>query len=353
MKYNYIIDEPYIEVTSTCNMKCKYCYHGEIYEHSFIDLTILEKLMIEFKENGIKKVKISGGEPFLHPNIWEIIDIIYNSGIEMSIVSNGSIVNYEILINYIHKIESLNISLDSFDKNINSITRLPDFTDKVLSLIVKIINSGHANKIAVCSVITKYNYKYIEGYVKTAIDYGIKKIYFELVHREGNKSNYFFDELNLNYDEYLFVYNMVNSLRKKYKSIISISSIGGFFGGCKIIADPGVISPRIDYCGNVYICKSFISKDLSCGNIKDKKMFEIIYSEKVKNFIIKMKNRTNSIEKCKKCHMKNMFCLGGCFAKSINKVNTFYEVDDLCEFRKKYYIEKIKQVYGKNIKNFK
>lgn len=83
-----------------CNNDCSYCtphYHDNVSPHISMDRVkqtvkvINQQLSIN---NKTAYYAISGGEPFLHPNIFEILNIIANSsayGGKLSIITNGSL----------------------------------------------------------------------------------------------------------------------------------------------------------------------------------------------------------------------------------------------------------------------
>lgn len=97
---------PYVEIVTTtyCNLHCKDCAnlisHYERPYHIDFDLIIhsLNKLLKLF--DRIEIIGILGGEPFLYPNLTELIDYLCNEEkIEkVRIVTNGTILKYDIAL---------------------------------------------------------------------------------------------------------------------------------------------------------------------------------------------------------------------------------------------------------------
>ena len=82
-----------IEVTSLCNAHCNYCY---IKDASIKDLTTkqLFTAIDKFSKNGIFHLHITGGEPFLRPDILDILSYAKESNFfYCSIFSNGILLN--------------------------------------------------------------------------------------------------------------------------------------------------------------------------------------------------------------------------------------------------------------------
>ena len=86
------------ESTFSCTHNCLYCYnwwkaHGEkmpLELDTNKTLKILEKAIQEMKPN---RFVFSGGEPFLRPDIHELIEFVHSKKIPITIISNGSLIN--------------------------------------------------------------------------------------------------------------------------------------------------------------------------------------------------------------------------------------------------------------------
>lgn len=67
-----------IVLTTKCNYECRYCFaEGEKDKNTrVIEIEKLEKILKVAKEFGINKVKLTGGEPLLYPNIDELLNYI-------------------------------------------------------------------------------------------------------------------------------------------------------------------------------------------------------------------------------------------------------------------------------------
>lgn len=88
-----------IKPTNRCNHNCNYCH----YRNSYLDLDqynpqdeIPKEKMLEIVEDmaemGVKAVTFSGGgEPLLYPHIEETMQAVVDAGIDLSIITNGSL----------------------------------------------------------------------------------------------------------------------------------------------------------------------------------------------------------------------------------------------------------------------
>lgn len=111
---NDIPHEICINITRRCNLHCSYCYvYDYINQHNYdsrLDLSF-EKMKSLIEDLPFDGVYLTGGEPFMHPDIKEIINYFFNSGKKISIATNGLILNEEMIHFLDHKGIALLISL--------------------------------------------------------------------------------------------------------------------------------------------------------------------------------------------------------------------------------------------------
>ncbi|SHJ76947.1 4Fe-4S single cluster domain-containing protein [Hathewaya proteolytica DSM 3090] len=87
----------YIEVTHACNQHCKHCYldggiHNKVAEMSTEQI---KKILKEFKEQGGRYIILTGGEPIMRKDIFEIMDYIEELEIPFNFASNGLAMSQE------------------------------------------------------------------------------------------------------------------------------------------------------------------------------------------------------------------------------------------------------------------
>lgn len=113
-----------IEVTKTCNQRCFYCFNNSQSSISNNALSVEEwsTLLEKAKDNGLKSVHLTGGEPFAYKRAIELINRCVDIGLETSILSNG--LKIKNLSDKYPKIFSqlilAQISLDSLDQNLHN-----------------------------------------------------------------------------------------------------------------------------------------------------------------------------------------------------------------------------------------
>lgn len=103
-------------VTRECNMKCSHCYINATEKKLKNELTTLEakNLMNQIYEVSAPLLILSGGEPLLRPDIFELISYGSKKGLKMGLGSNGSLIGDDIAKKLKEAgITTVSISLDS------------------------------------------------------------------------------------------------------------------------------------------------------------------------------------------------------------------------------------------------
>ncbi len=113
-----------ISITTDCELNCFYCHEeGQKDSGRVMDVIEIERIARIAKEMNIEKIKLTGGEPLVRPEITEIIKSISNYMKDTSLTTNG--VKLKELASEMSKsgLDRLNISLDSLNpENYHEIT---------------------------------------------------------------------------------------------------------------------------------------------------------------------------------------------------------------------------------------
>ena len=84
-----------IEIIELCNFKCYFCKAKDLEKSTYMPLDLFKRIILEAKAMGITEVDLipAKGEPFLHPDIYEMLDFV-NQHMEYSIIfTNATPIN--------------------------------------------------------------------------------------------------------------------------------------------------------------------------------------------------------------------------------------------------------------------
>ena len=116
------IDYLRISVTDRCNLRCIYCMPEEGVQHVERSLILQEEEILRIcrvmAELGIRKIKLTGGEPLVRPRMPLLVEKLKNMpGIEkVTLTTNGVLLKDQMRDFARAGLDGLNISLDTLDE---------------------------------------------------------------------------------------------------------------------------------------------------------------------------------------------------------------------------------------------
>jgi SynChlorMet cassette radical SAM/SPASM protein ScmE len=105
-----------VEITSRCNLRCRYCYYFDNPSVTYQDLPTDEwlKFFDELGRCAVMDVTLQGGEPFIRKDLPELIEGIVRNRMRFSILSNGGLIDDNIasFIAQTNRCNSVQVSVD-------------------------------------------------------------------------------------------------------------------------------------------------------------------------------------------------------------------------------------------------
>lgn len=206
---NYIVDQfgrvhDYLRISLTerCNLRCVYCMPEEGIQlrtkAEFMNTNEVIRMAETFVGLGVKKIRLTGGEPLVRSDAKILLEKLSEikiplplrrgggGEVELAITTNGVLLDQFLPAIKTSGIKSINVSLDSLNKEkFNSITRRNDF-DKVLSNINLLLNENFHVKVNAV-VIKGVNEDEIADFVQWTSDKNIHIRFIEFMPFDGNK----------------------------------------------------------------------------------------------------------------------------------------------------------------------
>ncbi len=92
------LDTLWLQVTGTlCNIACLHCFitcGPKNHQHEMMTVAQVRSALDEARKQGVREYYFTGGEPFLHPNIKELITLALEQG-PLTLLTNGMLVDDE------------------------------------------------------------------------------------------------------------------------------------------------------------------------------------------------------------------------------------------------------------------
>lgn len=153
----------HLEVAASCNLTCVHCFAGELpRRESRLSLQRLDRLFAEMAAAGSFRLGLTGGEPLLRNDLFDIIDLATNHGLHPCVTTNGLLVDEEVARAFGERdLVWLNVSLEGATAESNDAVRGPGTFDRVLERLAVLrehcaftlaftITSANAEQIDAC-----------------------------------------------------------------------------------------------------------------------------------------------------------------------------------------------------------
>ena len=166
-------------VTRECNMKCSHCYINATEKKLANELTTVEgkNFMDQICQVSKPLLILSGGEPLLRPDIYELIQYGTSKGLKMGLGSNGSLIDDNVAA----KLKAAGIATVSISLDSNIPTQHDEFRG-VIGSWEKAINACKALRknnilVQVNTTLTQQNYDQIDDIMSLAEEIGVENFH--------------------------------------------------------------------------------------------------------------------------------------------------------------------------------
>ncbi|WP_432645239.1 GTP 3',8-cyclase MoaA [Methanobrevibacter sp.] len=143
-KYERPILSLRITITNRCNENCIYCHHDGM-DSSKDEMTPDEMYTISkiAKKIGVRKIRLSGGDPLVRKDIVEIVEKIASIGFkDISLTTNGVLLKKYAQDLKDAGLNRVNVSLDTLNRDTYKYLTNMDYLNEVKSGILKAVEVG-------------------------------------------------------------------------------------------------------------------------------------------------------------------------------------------------------------------
>jgi cyclic pyranopterin phosphate synthase len=140
-----------ISVTDRCNFRCTYCMPREVFDANYrflpheaiLSFEEIARLARIFTGLGVKKIRLTGGEPLLRKGLPDLIEMLAPLGADLTLTTNGSTLVKHAAALKAAGLNRLTVSLDSLDEATFRAMNDADFpVEKVLDGIAAAADAG-------------------------------------------------------------------------------------------------------------------------------------------------------------------------------------------------------------------
>ena len=300
----------FLEVTSRCNARCEHCgsrCDGNE-QGAEVSAEVLKRTLKEISEcYDPKKVylNVTGGEPLMRKDLFDILEYAVDLGFEWGMTSNGMLIT-ESMFKKIEKakMSTVSISIDGLKETHEKFRKVPNSYEKILKGIDMMIASPVIKIVQVTTVANKKNLNELEDLYQLLLEHGVK--YWRVVNcdpigRANDNSDIFLD-----LEDYKYLFKFIEEKQKEGKMKDVTYGCSHYLGVNEerkirsnyFICMAGLTVGSILSNGDIFVCPNVPRrKELIQGNI-NKDSFVNVWETKFECF--RNEDRTSN-SKCKKC----------------------------------------------------
>jgi SynChlorMet cassette radical SAM/SPASM protein ScmF len=317
----------YVYLTEGCNLACKHCWLAPSFQPNggtggHLDFELFRLAVEEGIPLGLSQVKLTGGEPLLHPDFVKMVDLLREQGLGLTIETNGLLLT-ETLARYLKEKSSLrliSVSLDGACPETHDAFRgVKGCFEKACRAIRYLAEVGHRPQVIMS--LHEDNVVEIETVVRLAQDLGAGSVKLGIVKPTGRGDDFKNRQKTLDFQHQFELGKWVNAeLQKKSQIMVYYQWPMVFFNMKQLVHSAGFTCQVFNILGilpsgQLAMCGIGTQvPDLCYGFLGEDKVSDVwLNHPKLVELREKFPKTLEGI--CAVCDFRNR-CLGNCLAEN-------------------------------------
>lgn len=259
-----MLSEISIEILQRCPNRCIYCSsHSNPQATHIIPFEIIKNVIDDAKSLGCKTVCLSGGEPFLHPQILDIISYIAKQQLICYVYTSGIFMKDEVYSSLPNEyIEAIRGMLDKVIFNVEADSSA--LYDQIMGtdvggfdMLKKSINDCVSSGLVVETHVVpmQVNFKHLKSIFEMCYQLGVSKVSILRLVLQG-RALVNLSLVKLTGEDSREVTKLIKALKEAYKGKVRIG-LPYSDSNCRIYCKAASDKINVRYDGNVYPCEVF------------------------------------------------------------------------------------------------
>jgi SynChlorMet cassette radical SAM/SPASM protein ScmF len=336
------LSQLYFYLTKGCNLACRHCWlapefdpHGN--KQPVLPLELFKKALDEAIPLGLSGVKLTGGEPLLHPNFLDMLKFLRQKKLKLALETNGLLCTQELAAE-IARLDDpfVSISIDGADSATHDKIRGVKGAFRKATAAIRNLSDCGLHPQVIMSIMHD-NVEQLEGVIALAEDLGAASVKFNITQPTGRGESYHGAVNSLDVEDLIQLGRKVESdmaaktalalyfdYPAAFRSLGHLSS-GDGCGVCGILSIIGILPT-----GHFALCG--IGSQLP----------ELVFGFAGVNSLAKIWQENQVLKKlrsglpgrltgiCSRCLMQH-YCLGSCIAQNYYRTSSFWAPFWFCE----------------------
>ncbi len=332
-----VLETLYLYITSYCNLKCGHCWTKSIFtknkKEEYLTIEEIKDVVLEAIELGAGAVKITGGEPLLRKDLFELLYWLKNFTLDVSIETNATLIDSKIAQALKNTgVSTVTCALDAAGKFCHDALR---GIEGAFEQAIAGIKQLKKNDVTVYVIMSLYkgNRDILVDTIRLVQKLGAKVLKIQPVIPIGRGVDFQKKDNLLTLKEILSCYEEIKSLPKAELNVFfdippAFTPIKQLHYSTQICNIKHIIS--ILGNGDISMCGiGYSTPELIFGNIMRNSLSDVWENNTSLN-LLRQKIPSHLEGICQQCFLKN-YCLGGCRALAYSHYNSLTAPHPFCQ----------------------
>ena len=333
----------YVYMTAGCNLACQHCWLAPAYQPKgttggHLDYELFKLAMEEGIPLGLQSVKLTGGEPLLHPDFLRFVDLLKEKNLGLTMETNGTLMTPEIArhLKEMSTLAYVSISIDGAKVETHDAFRsVKGSYARAVAGIKMLVEQGYHPQVIMSLHIGNVNE--IEELVHLAENWGAGSVKFNLIQPSGRAETMSERGQVLDIKRLIELGNWVeHDLQKSVSIPLFYSWPMAFYSTARFLKDGGSGT-----CGIFNILGILANGSLAMCGI-GMEIPELVYGKLAVNAVADVWSAHPMLQKlredvpakqegiCSMCMFKNR-CLGSCIANNFHESRSLTASNWFCQ----------------------
>ncbi len=325
----YPLRQIYFYLTEGCNLRCRHCWIAPKYQgggdtYPYLSLKLFRSIIQQARPLGLSTVKLTGGEPLVHPRIHGILREVRANDLKLSMETNGLLCSKDLAREMAAcKNPFVAVSLDASDAETHEWLRgVPGCFEEAKAGIRNLANAGLNPQIIM--TMTRRNKDQLEELVRLAESLGAGSVKFNVLQPTSRGKQMHQSGEALGVAEIVelgqWVENTLSAsthLTLHFDHALAFRALGRIFSGngsgCGVCGILGILGVLAD--GSYALCGiGETVPELVFGHAAHNSLADVWNNDRVLRELREgLPARLEGV--CSECVIKGL-CLGGCIAQN-------------------------------------
>ena len=330
-----------IAITGACNLHCVHCWvdAGPSSATASVPTASIQQIIEEFAVLGGAAVRLTGGEPLLHPDWLELLRIVDRAGLQVMLQTNGMLFSTDNLqalqdLKLTHL--SIQISLDGASATTHDLVRGEGAFEQTLQGLQRLVAAGFGQAVALFFTEMRHNLHELPDLLQLAERLGLGSVSsgsLVICGRAGEGASIAPPDPE-QYQPLLELHRQDAQFRKLYAKLGRIAALEWCAGdnaqpGCSFVKNPyltatGVLYPCLLCHADNYSVAAVFEKGLAAALIEGVPLWSELQELS--------QQRVGAISACQSCALLKS-CAGGCMGRAWGSFGEFLVAEDRCQQR--------------------